>query len=375
MSDNLHIISFNVPYPPDYGGIIDVYYKLKALYAAGIKVHLHCFTYGRKESEELEKICTSVTYYNRKPLWKGFFSNKPLIVDARRSKSLLNNLLKDNYPILFEGLHTCYYLDNALLKDRIRMVRMHNNEAVYYLSLARREKKFFNSLYYYEEYKRLKLFENKLAHATYILAIARHEAAYYQTRFPNTIYIGPFHGNNQVSSLTGKGKYALYHGNLNISENIEAALFLLEQIFNDVDLPLIIAGMNPPEILLNKIAAMPHVTIINSPSPIEMLELIKNAQVNILPSFQHTGIKLKLLNSLFNGRFCIANQIMIDQTQLEKYCKVANTPHEMKNALHTFFEKEFTAMDLQFRKTIESEFSDKSEAIGIIELMQQNQQN
>lgn len=370
MFDSMHIISFNVPYPPDYGGIIDVYYKIKALHVAGIKIHLHCFTYGRDESKELEKICASVSYYNRQPLWKGFFSNKPLIVDARRSKALLNNLLKDDYPILFEGLHTCYYLDYAGLKNRILMVRMHNNEAAYYLSLARREKKLFNSIYYYEEYKRLKIFESKLSHATFILAIARHEAAYYQTRFPHTIYIGPFHGNNQVATSEGHGKYALYHGNLNISENIEAALFLTEQIFKDVDLPLIIAGMNPPDVLKNKISDMPHVSLISSPSPLEMLELIQNAHVNILPSFQHTGIKLKLLNSLFNGRFCIANQIMVDQTQLEKYCKVANTPYEIKDALHTIFEQEFTSTDLQFRKTIESEFSDKSEAARIIELMQ-----
>ncbi len=27
----LHIISFDIPYPPNYGGVIDVFYKLKAL--------------------------------------------------------------------------------------------------------------------------------------------------------------------------------------------------------------------------------------------------------------------------------------------------------------------------------------------------------
>ena len=43
----LHIISFDVPYPPDYGGAIDVFYKLKALNQEGVKIHLHCFEYGR----------------------------------------------------------------------------------------------------------------------------------------------------------------------------------------------------------------------------------------------------------------------------------------------------------------------------------------
>ena len=31
----LHVVAFNVPYPPDYGGIIDVFYKLKALSEQG----------------------------------------------------------------------------------------------------------------------------------------------------------------------------------------------------------------------------------------------------------------------------------------------------------------------------------------------------
>ena len=39
----LNVVSFDIPYPPDYGGVIDIYYKIKALNSAGIKIHLHCF--------------------------------------------------------------------------------------------------------------------------------------------------------------------------------------------------------------------------------------------------------------------------------------------------------------------------------------------
>ena len=30
-SRRLHVVSLQVPFPPDYGGVIDIYYKLKAL--------------------------------------------------------------------------------------------------------------------------------------------------------------------------------------------------------------------------------------------------------------------------------------------------------------------------------------------------------
>ena len=51
----IHIISFDVPLPANYGGVIDVFYKIKALHKAGIKIKLHCFYYGREKNVELEK--------------------------------------------------------------------------------------------------------------------------------------------------------------------------------------------------------------------------------------------------------------------------------------------------------------------------------
>ena len=65
MTDNhLHIIAFDVPYPANYGGVIDVFYRVKALSEAGVKVHLHCFEYGRGEQEILKR-CHEVKYYKR----------------------------------------------------------------------------------------------------------------------------------------------------------------------------------------------------------------------------------------------------------------------------------------------------------------------
>lgn len=43
----LHIVSFHIPIPQNYGGVIDIYYKVKALHDIGVKVILHCFEYGR----------------------------------------------------------------------------------------------------------------------------------------------------------------------------------------------------------------------------------------------------------------------------------------------------------------------------------------
>ena len=70
MERRLHIVSFDVPYPADYGGVIDVYYKIKALADQGVSIILHCYQYGRPEQKELEGLCEKVYYYPR--LLKAF---------------------------------------------------------------------------------------------------------------------------------------------------------------------------------------------------------------------------------------------------------------------------------------------------------------
>ena len=146
----LHIISFDIPYPPNYGGDIDVFYKLKALHKKGIKIKLHCFEYpGRERSNELDKYCEEVFYYPRVLGIRSAFSIKPYIVAGRRSKKLLNKLLEDNYPILFEGLHSCYYIDDKRLANRFKIYRESNIEHRYYINLFKVENNIFNKAYFW----------------------------------------------------------------------------------------------------------------------------------------------------------------------------------------------------------------------------------
>ena len=62
---HLHIVSFDIPYPANYGGVIDVFFRIKELHKRGVKIHLHCFEYGREHSDYLESFCYSVNYYKR----------------------------------------------------------------------------------------------------------------------------------------------------------------------------------------------------------------------------------------------------------------------------------------------------------------------
>ena len=136
MTKAVNIVSFNIPYPPNYGGVIDVFFKIKALSDAGFKVYLHTFIYDRTPSEELKRYCKKIYYYKRNTGIIYNFSLLPYIVYSRKKKELLYNLNLNKYPIIFEGLHTCYYLGDISLKDRLCIYRESNIEHEYYDHLA-----------------------------------------------------------------------------------------------------------------------------------------------------------------------------------------------------------------------------------------------
>ena len=178
----LHIVSFNVPYPADYGGVIDVYYRLRALSRLGEKVTLHCFTYGREPSPALEQWCHKVLYYPRRTGLRSALSTKPYIVQSRRSDELVHNLMADHYPVLLEGLHCCAILEELRRRDPSRkiMVRAHNVEHEYYRRLASVEANPFRRLYLSTDARRLRRYEQVLLQADTVFAVTTADAAHFQ---------------------------------------------------------------------------------------------------------------------------------------------------------------------------------------------------
>jgi len=368
-SNHIHIVSFNIPYPPNYGGLIDVFYKIRSLSELGIKVHLHTFFYdGRKRSPQLEDLCYETHYYPRLRWGNPFTSKMPYIVVTRKSNQLLRNLCKDNYPILFEGIHCTYYLDHPALSHRLRVVRMHNIENLYYKNLARVERNFFKRYYLNQESQSLKYYQQILSKADLIAAISPVDQIVLNLKYHNSFYLPVFHSNSELTCKPGRGKHILYHGNLGVGENNEAALFLVNRICNDIDLPFIIAGSNPSKELLKSAELNPNIRIILNPDVDEINRLINDSQINLIPTFQDTGIKLKLINALYQGRFSIVNTKMVKDTGLVSVCIVADDPQLMKQQIREFFNKDFDESEIKSRsKILHSLFNNRSSAEILIE--------
>lgn len=351
MNKKLHIVCLDVPYPADHGGMFDLFYKIVALHKTGTEIILHCFEYGKGEQNELKKYCSEVHYYKRTTGLKGFSFSLPYIVSSRINEELFSRLRADNLPILLEGTHTTYLAYKVLFPGRTILFRLHNIESVYYHHLFKSEDNLSKKIYYGLESRFLRKYEKYLlTNVSYVLPVSKKDAIKITKENSNSkvnclpVFL-PF---QEVNILEGIGDYCLYHGNLSIAENVEAVRWLVNNIDRN-SVKLIIAGKNPCA-SLREFLKEKNISLIADPPDTELNHLIQNAQINIILSFNDTGIKLKLLNALFHGRHCVANEAAVPGSEFESFCNIFSSAQQLNHLISDLKNKLLSQTDIETRR-------------------------
>ncbi|RMB60469.1 hypothetical protein EAX61_06510 [Dokdonia sinensis] len=360
----LHIISFGNPYPPQYGGAIDVYYKLQALSALGVTIYLHYFDNKETEKEHLELYCEQVFFYKKKSNILFLLSKTPYAVLARRNEALIKNLKKIDAPILIEGTQCSWILNDKSFTSRQLYVRAHNIEENYYKGLANSENNKILRLIYRSQAKKMRNFETHFNNVEGIFTLSKFEQAYFKNRYhTESAYIPVFHGNSDSAILDGQGNYALYHGDLSSADNLRAAIFFIN-LFRNIDFPLVIAG-NYSSDLERMVEKIDNVRLEKIKDNKHLDRLLSGAHINVIKSFQQSGTKLKLVNSLFKSRFCIINENVVDDPRIVKLCEVASSKEQFIELVEKLRATHFS--DGGRREVLNAVYSNKSNAQKIIE--------
>lgn len=363
---DLNIVAFDVPYPANYGGVIDVFYKLEALKEQGLKVALHCFDYGRGRSSELQEVAEEVHYYNRKTSWFAAAFTHPYTVKSRENRQLLENLKKNSSPILFESLLSCAFLNHSELADRKKYVRTHNVEHNYYDGLATYEGSRWKQLYFQKEARALEHFEPILKNADGLFCISPKDEKYFKKYKSPTFYLPAFSNETKLANAVVE-EFALYHGNLSVEENKAAVDFLIS-VFKELPIKFVIAGRDPSQKLKTTIKQFKNIELIENPTDTKMEQLVSTAKVNCLPTFQSTGIKLKLLNALKNGNEVLVNPLMVEETGLENYCKIAENEMEWKSKIDLIYSGKLNRSIIENRQTeVRELFNNRKNAKQLVE--------
>lgn len=366
MKDKLHIVSFDVPTFPLYGGTIDVYHKIMQL-SSVFEIELHCFRKGNEViDEQLKHYCKKVHYYNRQKGWGKVMSLAPYIVKTRHSKRLLDYLKSNPGKVLFEGIHTtsiAYQLD----KDRL-VLRAHNIEHDYYSALSSATKNLFKKLYYKVESIKLRKFEQKtFKYFSKVAAISNSDLEYISPLVTNTMVVYPFHGIKQ--SDLGKSfdlNSIVYFGNFSVEENENAAIELIRAAAGS-KFSLKFLGSRFSTRLI-KLCELNQIQIHHNPTDEELNEAIKTSEFTVLISNQATGIKLKLIRALhFSNKIILSGELDPDNL-LKDYCLVSD-----KTSILNWIREDSIEYPQKLaqknRRSILKEFSDQENGRKLIELI------
>lgn len=336
----LQIVTFNNPYPPNFGGAIDMFYKIKALHNLGVKIYLHVYCFDRDDLSGIKPYCVKVFVYKKSNTLSNHFSTTPFCVKSRYSKDILKNLKSINAPILFESIRTTGVLLNETFNQPIA-VRCHNIEHDYSWGLSNSEHNWLKKIAFLIEGYKLKYYEKILNNVNVLFPISHYEYAYFKKNYsPKTVFLPVFQENINIKSKNGYGNYALYHGDLAVSDNVKSALFLIN-VFKSLNHKLVIASSTVQNNIVKEINKYNNISYRVIETSEELDLLIENAHINVLYSFQKSGTKLKVFNALFKGRHCILNTNMVDDPEILKICTVINNKADYINAVKLLFNTEF----------------------------------
>ncbi len=357
---SLHIISFDNPFPPNYGGVIDVYYKVKALHLLDVKIHLHCFVDDiPSDYSALETVTEKVYFYKRKNKFWSCFQIIPFSVHSRFSHKLIERLNQDDFPVFFEGLQSTAVLNHIVKRPGKVFLRLHNNEEKYYKGISKSEKNSLRKWAYRLESTKYKVYQKSIFQQfDNVFTLSETENFEVNSTAGNGVYIPVFHGNNEVKRHSEYGRFALYHGDLRISDNLKAVDFLISVFKKLPDYKLIIASAAGRKFVESKIKNTPSIEFTEIKQESDLKQLFDEAHLHVLYSFQQSGTKLKVINALFKGRFCLINSNMVDDKRIKKLCLLAENETEFKKKIELAMQTPFSSDS--YRESVLKEVLDDS---------------
>ena len=364
MPIHLHIVTSDFPNGIDNPQLSDAFFLIKTLSQDKVNIHLHSFVLLNEEpSVQLTELCSSISFYQRDKSNISLKADLPYHVSTRSSQKLIDRLNEDDFPILFMGLSSSYALyGNQLSSDRKIAVRLNKNEAVYYQQLAALVPWKGKKVHYQLEAWRMKNFLKKLIVKKISFFISSDEMVHGLMSLKSYQFnpLALFTGMPPVFHQAGNGHFCLFYGRLSDEETAYAAFWLLEHVFNTLEIPFVIAGSNPSTHLENAAHVRQHTCLVSNPGEKEMQDLIKKAQIVLSPAFIQHEEDDQLMQSLALGKHVLINPKSSRKTQAITYCHLAQSPEEFIEKTRTLFETPFSEEEKYARQhLLNAKFQDE----------------
>lgn len=322
---------------PNYGGVIDIHYRLRALHDAGVRFCLHVWYKGAPPDPALLlPYSEQVFFYPRIPPFRYRTLNLPYMAGSRISPELNKRIAADQAPVWFEGLHTTGILVRGMdIGKRKLLLRSHNLESRYYQELAGAESNWLKKTYLQYEHRLLHTYEQQvIPRMDGVFSISTEELSELILLNPATTWLPAFvqFRNQKISRLPVPDPddfRILYHGNFQVRENLHNARWLA-QLFSQTSIPgvvLVLAGKGLESV------SFPGPAVEMHPNPERMDAILDTADLVVIPGRQQSGVKIKLLESLAAGKRVLAAPASLTGSGLEKDVPVFHSEKELREKI------------------------------------------
>lgn len=342
---------------PNYGGVIDIHYRLRALHDAGVRFCLHVWYKGAPPDPALLlPYSEQVFFYPRIPPLRYRTLSLPYMAGSRISPELNNRISTDRAPVWFEGLHTTGVLDRGIdIGKRKLLLRSHNLESMYYQELAGAEPNWLKRTYLQYEHRLLLSYEQQvIPRMDHVFSISREELPALSRLNPSTTWLPAFvqFRNQKITRLPvpdPEDFRILYHGNFQVPENLRNARWLAH-LFSQAPIPgvvLVLAGKGLESLTFPGPAVELH------PNPERMDAVLDTADLVVIPGKQESGVKIKLLESLAAGKRVLAAPAILTGSGLERDVPVF---HSEKELMEKIIQAQRGEMETEFLKGLTTFF-------------------
>jgi hypothetical protein len=296
----------------------------------------------------------------------------PYSISSRSDESLIERLNQNDFPIIFHGIESTYFLSRGHFHNRKIIIRLQIWKHLKFKKLFLTRPIGLHKIRYKLKELWYKKFEHVLSRK-YTCAIIPSVNESTVTSCTNDLSnetLPHFIGMCNPMGIEGNGHYCLFHGDFSNKSTELAAQWLLKEVFNEVELPFVIVAKNPSVEIENLAHEKSHTCIVSNPSDKELIELIKKAHINILPTIGLSEKNNDLILSTQLGRHILINRERANITRLQTICHIADTAKEFKEKITALFDLPFTNTDIEKRERVtREEFDDKKNASNLIKML------
>lgn len=387
------MICFVLPYPPNFGGRVDMWRRIKAFSSIGVELQLVSWFQEHPEPEdmaEMQKYCKKIYLIPFK--YTIFFLVRRIIdlftyplevtsriVRGQEFSRLLSEVRSFGPDVIWlDGIHGGYIATKLSEKLQIPLLtRSHNIEHLYYRRLLASTIDFKSKLQRYLSVSHLETLEkNLLKNSVFFYDISADDLKYWQSQgFTNGRYLPPFVEFEEDNKFLSKDNVInhdtmydiAYLGNLYVDNNVASIIWFITQVLPIIrsklpKIKVLIAGLNPVTKIRQLCEAEGVYLGIN---PVSSGEIYKSGRVLINPVLSGSGVSIKSVEMLVYNKPIVSTTQGISglPEEAKQYFKIAEDAQSFAHEIIEFLSNPHTVnID---RSLLESLFSSQAIA-GVV---------